>query len=203
LPEEIEMGIRRLWEDREFDRAATRAIEGYGPEISRFLASRFLDAADAQDVFGTFCEDLWSGLPGFAWRCTLRGWAYTLARHAELRWKASAGQRRRELITSAEPDLPAQEARTTTAPYVRTDVKDRFRAIRSRLTEEDQTILVLRVDRALGWRDIAQVLVGPTATPANDDQREEARIRKRFQIIKQKLRQWAADDGLLPAQESA
>ena len=203
MPEEIERAVRQLWEDRAFDRAATRAIEAYGGEIARFLASRFTSAADAQDVFATFCEDLWAGLPGFAWRCTLRGWAYTLARHAELRLKMSAAHRRTRLDTVPDAELRAR-GRTTTAPYVRTDVKDRFRAIRSRLTEEDQTILVLRVDRDLGWRDIAHVLAGPGGlTLADDPQREEARIRKRFQIIKEKLRQWAADDGLLPARESA
>lgn len=202
LPEEIERAIRQLWEARDFGRAATRAIESYGQEISRFLASRMVNAADAQDVFATFCEDLWSGLPGFAWRCTLRGWAYTLARHAELRWRAAPAHRRHRLAETSDPEMLAP-ARTTTAPYVRTDVKDRFRAIRARLGEEDQTILVLRVDRDLGWRDIAHVLAGPAAQPANDTQREEARIRKRFQIIKERLRRWAADDGLLPARESA
>ena len=203
LSEEIERAIRQLWESRKFDRAATRAIEGYGQEIARFLASRFTNPADAQDVYATFLEDLWSGLPGFAWRCTLRGWAYTLARHAELRWKASAAYRRSRLVTVADPEVLAG-TRTTTAPYVRTDVKDKFRAIRARLAEEDQTILVLRVDRDLGWRDIAQVLAGPGApVVADDPQRAEARIRKRFQIIKERLRHWAADDGLLPARESA
>jgi RNA polymerase sigma-70 factor (ECF subfamily) len=203
LPEEIERAIRQLWENGAFDRAATRAIEAYGNEIARFLGSRFTNAADAQDVFATFCEDFWGGLPGFSWRCTLRGWAYTLARHAELRLKTSAAHRRSVLVTIPDPELPAC-AHTTTAPYVRTDVKDKFRAIRSRLAEEDQTILVLRVDRDLGWRDIAHVLGGPDApATAEDPQREEARIRKRFQIIKEKLRQWAADDGLLPVRGSA
>jgi len=202
LPEQTERAIRQLWDARDFDRAATRAIESYGQEISRFLASRMVNAADAQDVFATFCEDLWSGLPGFAWRCSLRGWAYTLARHAELRWRAAPAHRRHRLAEATDPEMLAR-VRTTTAPYVRTDVKNRFRAIRSRLGEEDQTILVLRVDRDLGWRDIAHVLAGPAAEPANDPQREEARIRKRFQIIKERLRRWAADDGLLPARESA
>jgi RNA polymerase sigma-70 factor (ECF subfamily) len=87
--------------------------------------------------------------------------------------------------------------RTTTAPYERTDVKDRFRAIRSRLGEEDRLLLSLRVDRDLGWRDIAHVIVGPAAPPA-DLLRQEVRIRKRFQIIKERLRRWAAEDGLLP-----
>lgn len=195
MSEELESAIRKLWETQAYDRAATRAIEGYGDEIARFLAARVRNAADAQDIFAIFCEDLWSGLPGFAWRCTLRGWAYTLARHAELRWRAAPAHQPGRMVTASDPELPAR-ARTTTAPYERTDVKDRFREIRSRLTEEDQTILVLRVDRELGWRDIAHVLAAPVAP--DELQREEARIRKRFQIIKERLRRWAADDGLLP-----
>jgi RNA polymerase sigma-70 factor (ECF subfamily) len=199
VPEEIESAIRKLWETPAYERAATRAIEAYGDEIARFLAARIRNTADAQDVFAIFCEDLWAGLPRFAWRCTLRGWAYTLARHAELRWRATPAHRPGLMVTVSESEVPAR-IRTTTAPYERTDVKDRFREIRSRLTEEEQTILVLRVDRELGWRDIAHVLAA--SLRPDELQREEARIRKRFQIIKEKLRRWAADDGLLPASRS-
>jgi RNA polymerase sigma-70 factor (ECF subfamily) len=188
--------IRQYCEAGQYDRAATRAIEAYGAEIGRFIASRIHNQADAQDIFGIFCEDFWSGLRGFAWRCTLRGWAYTVARHAELRYVASRFRRCERAELPSEPVIPVP-VRTTTAPYERTDVKDRFRAIRSRLGDEDRLILSLRVDRDLGWRDIAHVLAGPESPPL-DLQREEVRIRKRFQIIKERLRRWAADDGLIP-----
>ena len=192
-----ESGIQQDCEAGQYDRAATRAIEAYGGEIGRFIASRVRNQADAQDVFGIFCQDFWSGLRGFAWRCTLRGWAYTIARHAELRYTTSRVHRheRDPLPSELVVSVPV---RTTTAPYERTDVKDRFRAIRSRLGEEDRLILSLRIDRDLGWRDIAHVLIGPEA-PAGDVQRQEARIRKRFQLIKEQLRRWATDDGLLPS----
>jgi RNA polymerase sigma-70 factor (ECF subfamily) len=197
-----ETAIRQLCEAEAYDRAATRAVETYGPEIGRFIASRVSNPADAQDIFALFCEDLWSGLPGFAWRCTLRGWAYTLARHAELRYKAAPPNVRARMVTLSDPVVLAR-ARTTTAPYVRTDVKDRFRAIRSRLNEEDQMILALRIDRELGWRDIAHVFAGPAVPSSSELARQEARIRKRFQIIKERLRDWAAADGLLPSEKSA
>jgi RNA polymerase sigma-70 factor (ECF subfamily) len=197
MADEIESVIRRLWEAGDFELAVTRAIEAYGPEIGRFIAGRARDEADARDVFSLFCEDLWRGLPGFAWRCTLRGWAYTIARHAELRYAGSPRCRGNRNVTFSDAhNLARAGARTATPAYERTDVKDRFRQIRLRLGEEDQLILVLRVDRALGWTDIAHVLTG-TAPPAAELRREEARIRKRFQLIKERLRRWAIEEGLL------
>jgi RNA polymerase sigma-70 factor (ECF subfamily) len=203
--EETETAVRRACTAGDYDGAATRIIEGYGPGILRFLGGRLRSPADADDVFAMLCEDLWAGLPGFAWRCTARAWIYTLARHAELRFATAPGRRReRNLPLSQAPGLDAarDQVRTTTAPYARTDVKDRFRALRPRLAEEDQIILVLRVDRDLGWSEIAHVLAGPHQ-PLSDVavRREEARIRKRFQLIKEKLRRWAIEGGLLAADD--
>jgi RNA polymerase sigma-70 factor (ECF subfamily) len=199
---EVDSGVRQWCEAGEYDRAATRAIQAYGPEIGRFIAHRVGNGADARDVFSMFCEDLWLGLPAFAWRCTLRGWAFTLARHAELRHAASPQRRpERNVALSDVPVLVG--SRTSTPPYERTDVKHRFREIRSRLGEEDQLILILRVDRALEWRDIAHVLAAPGAPPAAEElRRQDVRIRKRFQLIKEKLRRWAAEEGLLHAQST-
>jgi RNA polymerase sigma-70 factor (ECF subfamily) len=197
MGEEAESTIRGLWEAQSYDRAATRALEVYGIEIRRFIAGRTREEADARDIFSMFCEDLWRGLPGFSWRCALRGWAYTIARHAELRYATSPSRWRERGITLSGMNVVVG-ARTSTAPYERTDVKDRFREIRLRLSDEDQMILVLRVDRGLTWLEIAQVLACPDSPSQTDLCRREARIRKRFQSIKEQLRRWAAADGLLP-----
>lgn len=198
---ETESGIRQLCEAKEFDRAATWTIEVYGAEIGRFLSGRTGNEADAKDVFAIFCEDLWRGLPRFEWRCTLRGWAYTIARHSELRYAASPQRRKDQIITLSDAHT-VMRPDTRTPPYRRTDVKDRFREIRSRLGDEDQLILILRVDRNLGWKDIACVLGGPEAPSTSDGGREEARIRKRFQLVKERLRRWAEQDGLLPSERT-
>lgn len=203
MVDEIEGSIRQLCEERAYGLAATCAIEAYGPEIRRFIAGRVRNEADARAIFSMFCEDLWQGLPGFAWRCTLRGWAYTIARHSESRYAASP-IRQTERLASLADLQPSFRTRTRTPAYARTEVKDRFREIRARLGEEDQLILVLRVDRDLEWKDIAHILAGPEVAPSVPDlQREGARIRKRFQLIKARLRQWAVDDGLLPATDAS
>lgn len=55
---------------------------------------------------------------------------------------------------SAAPDLAdaAEAVRTRTAEYLRTEVKDRIAKLRDSLDPEDRTLLILRVDRKLGWR---------------------------------------------------
>ncbi len=200
---QVEKGVRSLCEVGSYDAAATRTMAGYGREIFTFLRSRLGDQADAWDVFSMFSEDLWRGIPGFAWRCTLRAWAYTLARHAEIRF-VSVPQRRAERNLSLSDVAAPMDAgsagcaRSCTAPYLRTEVKNQFRALRGRLGEEDQLILVLRVDRGLVWSEIAQVLTCPSVLlPEAMLVREGQRIRKRFQLIKERLRSWATTEGLL------
>jgi RNA polymerase sigma-70 factor (ECF subfamily) len=115
---DIESDVRRLCDAGQFERAAARAIEAYGPEIGRFISGRVRNDADAQEVFSIFCEDLWVGIRDFAWRCTFRGWAYTLARHGELRHMTSP-QRRRERNLTLSQITAAAFVRTSTPGYQR------------------------------------------------------------------------------------
>ena len=74
-------------------------------------------------------------------------------------------------------------------------MKDRFALIRDALPEDDRMLLVLRVDRAMSWRQVAQVLAGADAAPA-DVARAEVRLRKRFQLLKEEIRERAKELGL-------
>src|SRR5262245_35082234 len=75
-------------------RAAELTIECYGPEILGYLTAVLRDPVDAEDVFAQFCADLWTGIPAFRWRSSLRTWAYALARHACCRFRADPYRRR-------------------------------------------------------------------------------------------------------------
>lgn len=200
--EETEEALRELCEAGDFTGATTRFIESYGPEVLRFLMGRLRSESDAWEVFSVFCEDLWRGLPGFAWRSTARAWAYAVARHAQHRFLASPhrrAERNLELPGSRDLSDAIDRIRTSTELYRRTDVKDRFRQLRERLDEEDQLILILKVDRGLSWLEIASALGPLEAEPSDADlKREAARLRKRFQLVKKKLRGWAEEEGLLP-----
>ena len=194
---DIEASVRALSEAGDHRSAATVALEAYGPSIYSFLTAFFRSPTRAEDVFSQFCEDFWQGLPGFEWRCTVRAWAFTLARHAALSHVRRADQRRERNLPLSEAKAISDRIRTETAPYKQTAIKDRMRSLRERLTEEEQTILILRVDKKLSWTEVGRVLAGHDED-GEASEKSSARIRKRFQLIKEKLRKWAIEDGLLP-----
>lgn len=193
-----EHAIREACERADYDAAATRAIKSYGPEILGFLAMRLRDISEAEEVFAIFCEDLWTALRAFEWRATARVWAYTLARHAADRHRIAAARRRkRETLGGALQDVVA-DVRSTTAAHLRTETKSRLSQLREQLPVADQTLLVLRIDKGLSWKELALVMVYEgVALDEASVTREAARLRKRFQLVKQQLRELARAEGLL------
>lgn len=198
--EDVEPVIRAHCEAGRWQQAATLWIETRGPEVMTFLAAMGGDgAADPHELFAQFCEDLWRGLPAFRWECTTRTWSYRIARNA---WRRSVKQTRRRGRVLRQPlgsgiDEIAERVRTSTAIYARTDTKDRFVALRDRLSAEDRMLLLLRVDRDLDWDDVARVMMDEGATRADPLPQVSARLRKQFQRVKRKLRELAVADGLL------
>jgi RNA polymerase sigma-70 factor (ECF subfamily) len=92
----------------------------------------------------------------------------------------------------------AERVRSQTRPHLRTEVKVGFAAIRATLDEADRMLLVLRVDRNMSWNDVARVM----ADEDDDDSDEElaraaARLRKRFQSVKDSIRERAIATGLI------
>jgi RNA polymerase sigma-70 factor (ECF subfamily) len=199
--DEVEQSVRAAFAAPDLDLAATRAFQAYGPEILSFLMVRLRSPSDAEEAFSMFAEDLWKGLAGFEFRCSVRGFMYTLARNAANRWATSPHNRReRNLSVTGHGSLAQliERSRTATAVHRRSEVKDRVRALRDALPEQDQLLLLLHVDRGLPWREIALVLHEGSAVL--DDEglaRESARLRKRFERVKAELRELAVKAGLL------
>jgi RNA polymerase sigma-70 factor (ECF subfamily) len=195
----LEAEIRAEHRAGDHQRAATIALEHYGPEILGYLISKMRSESEAAEVFSAFCLDLWAGLARFEWRCSFRTWAYALASHAAARHHRDP-KRWRALPLEAHPHLSALEAkiRTHTAPFRRTGVKSKVRALRDELAAEDQELLTLRIDKGLSWEDVARVMLGPDALadPARIAQRSAA-LRKRFERLKSELRERARRSGLL------
>lgn len=194
----LERSIRERCEAGDFDRATATALRGYGPELFGFLVSILRGPDPAAEAFSLLGEDIWRGLPKFGWASSFRTWAYTLARNAASRY--GKGQHRRDRGRAPVSQLSvelAAEVRSATATYLRTEQKDRFTALREALPEEDQTLLILRVDRGLAWEDLARVMLDdPDATP-EALKRESARLRKRFQLVKEKLLELGREAGLV------
>jgi hypothetical protein len=59
---------------------------------------------------------------------------------------------------------------------------------------DDRALLTLHVERKLGFRDIAYVLRGAALDPSSAA-REEARLRRRFQVLEARLRRLALEHG--------
>jgi RNA polymerase sigma-70 factor, ECF subfamily len=194
-----EAELDALLRARDLDAVATRAFTVYGPELHGFLIHLMGGESDAAEVFSQVAEDFWRGLPTFGARCSLRTWMYLLARHAASRFRRSPW--RRATGGSSRMDGLVAGARSRTQPWQRTDVKDKWRALRESLDADDRTLLVLRVDRDLDWNDIARVMLSRDDVDEAELGRESARLRKRFHLLKEELRERARAAGLV-AEES-
>jgi RNA polymerase sigma-70 factor (ECF subfamily) len=197
----LERELGELHGAGDFEAAATRAVRGYGPELLGFLHAILHDPDLAGEVFSQLCEDLWRGLPAFEARASFRTWLYTLARHAAWRRlrRDQHGRRHLPLDDCSMVSRVEQEVRAATLPHLRTETKDRLVALRESLPVEDQTLLILRIDRGLDWNDLVRVLHEGASFDAATLKRESARLRKRFQLLKDRLRERARAEGLLQA----
>lgn len=182
--------LRALLDAGDHGRATELALRSYGAEILGWLHGTSRSETDAADAFALFAEELWKSLRRYDGRCSPRTWCYMLARHAAYRVREARAAGREVPLSSAPVAALAEEIRASTLPHLRTAVKDRVRELRRQLDPDDQHLLVLRVDRDLGWRDISQILLGDAASPAELD-RHAAALRKRFERVKQRLRELA------------
>lgn len=184
----LERAVRVACDAEAWEDAVTLAVRGYGPELLGYLNALLRDPAEADDVFATTCENLWAGLPRFAWQSTFRTWAYTVTRNACVSFVRGSRKRRTVPLSSAPIAALAAGLRTQTATFLRSETKDRLAEIRAALAPDDQTLLILRIDRQLAWREIAHVFEPEPATPAVLEARA-ATLRKRFERLKSDLRE--------------
>jgi RNA polymerase sigma-70 factor, ECF subfamily len=196
----LQREVRALLADDYVDRASTLVIEACGAEITRWLEAILGDETKAKEVFCAFCEDLWKGLPNFRWECSLRTWAYRLARNAAWRHLRSASPE--QPVGDALPYEPVEELRSATRPWLRTDVKSAFARMREMLDPEDRALLLLRIDGRLAWEEVAEIVWdAPKPVPAEALRRKAAALRQQFRRIKSRLREMARDEGLLACRD--
>lgn len=197
--EQLEAQLRQLSRADDHDGAATLAIRKYGPEIIGYLMAVSRNEDVAGEAFSMFSEDLWKGLPKFRWESSFRTWAYTLARHALHRYHRDPARKRRHVRVSQSPEVRqlVDQVRTSTLMYMRTEVKDSVTALREKLDPEEQTLLILRIDRKMSWRDIAAVMHDGDDPDTAELKRTAATLRKRYERLKNTLRDLAREQGLV------
>ncbi|MBI4956330.1 MAG: RNA polymerase sigma factor [Myxococcales bacterium] len=189
---DVEAEIRAARERGDLHAAATLALEAYGPELLGFLVSLLGDPDAADEAFAQLGEDLWRGLPGFEARSSARTWLYTLARHAAYRLVRGARVRNKYAAPASQISAVAEAVRTRTLPFLRTEARDGIARLRAALDPDDRALLVLRLDRNMSWTEVAAVLA-----PDEEPVRAAARLRKRFQLVKDRLRERARELGLV------
>jgi len=180
----------------DFDAAATLAIRQIGPELLAFLVHAHRDDTFASDAFSLLAEDIWRGLPGFRWESSFRTWAYTLARRAGARVRRRG---RREGLFEPLSNLGplseiVEQVRTRTLSGVRGERQGALEALRAELDVEERMLLSLRIERELRWPEIAAILSD------EPDPAAPARLRKRFQLLKDRLKRRGQELGLVPVE---
>jgi RNA polymerase sigma-70 factor (ECF subfamily) len=169
--------------------AATEALRAYGTAVRHYLRS--LDQDDvAHELFAEFSERLWTALPRFRREASMRTWVFKLAWTTAQDWKRRAARNRVRRLDTSEADKLVAEIRSTTPAYQRGDAADRWRALQASLSAEDRSLLLLRLDQRLPWRDVAQVMARGASSL------DVATLRKRFERLKARLRELAEQHGV-------
>jgi RNA polymerase sigma-70 factor (ECF subfamily) len=194
----VEDRLRTLAAEGKYEVSFEQALDAYGDELLHFLAAMVPDEDAAREVYSELCEQLWKAFPAFEWRASFRTWAYVAARNAvhAHRTRSARAQRFRSLTTGVVAATPEPQ-RTRTAPHLRTENKSKLAELRELLEPDDRMILALRIDRGLEWTEVAEVMSGHTFASDAERTRAAAATRKRFERIKERLRELAAEQGLL------
>ena len=199
-PVALENELRAHCEAGRLHDAASLLVRSYGSELFGFLMTAHSgDESEASEVFSQLTAALWRGLPGFAWNSSARTWAYAIAHKLTLKRRRDAARHRRRVADVRPSSLEriAERVRTETASFLRTEKRTRLQALRDSLSEEDRLLLLLRVDRGLSWNEVARVLSDDEALDEPGLAKEAARHRKRYQLVKDRLREMARREGLL------
>jgi RNA polymerase sigma-70 factor (ECF subfamily) len=170
--------------------AATELIEAYGPAILRYLRSMLGVVDDAADGFSQWAENVWRGLPGFRFDASMKTWCYRLAWNTSQNLRNEAWRRHGERLATGHASALAQSIRTGSV-VVQERQRQALAELRAALSEEDRSLLTLRLDQELTWEEMAGVLSSEEAPVA------AAALAKRFERIKARLGALARERGLL------
>ena len=188
----------------DLERGVELAVTHYGERLCAYILNQVKDPAVAADVQQELWLSVFKHAPRFRWESSFKGWLYLLARRASIRASMKGQQLGRQgvpLSQAAESKLKAH-LQTSIAEWQKDDFKQRFRALRRKLPEKDQTLLVMRADQELPFRDIVHALAEPDETLADGELKtREATLMKRFQRVKQRLYQLALEEGLVAPDE--
>lgn len=181
--------------------AVTLLLRAVGAELYTYVLSQCPGADDAREIFALAAEALWKGIPSFRRESSVKTWAYGVTRRVALHYLRDQRRRRTRFRLGDWSELVEQteaKARTETLSFLRTERRSKLAALRASLSQEEQELLMLRIDRRMTWNDLALVLVEQHGKPTDPAElkRAAARLRQRFQALKTRLREAARRDGI-------
>jgi len=175
-------------DDREA--AAEALLRSLGPQILAYLTRVLGSADDAGDAFSYFAEDVWKGIRTFRGESSVRVWSYRVAWNAAARVGRDAWRRRRERFPTTMASRIAGEVLSRSPRTVAREEAE-MDALRGQLEPDERNLLVLRLDRGLSWKEVAEVMAEEGRAA------DEAALRKRFERVKQRIGKLARKRGLL------
>lgn len=158
---------------------ATLAL--HGPELFGFLCAVLDDRETATRVYADVVHRITTELGELRWRCSLRTWTYWIARR-ELQDRRRRGAPAQPGVGEADPEVTESNRPAGTL------------RLRGNLAEEDREILILRVDRGLGWNELAMTALGQEASKEALE-REAGKLRRQVDRIVSEIHQGAPDRG--------
>jgi RNA polymerase sigma-70 factor (ECF subfamily) len=96
-----------------------------------------------------------------------------------------------EIRSTVETPEEIEEIRSFIADYAPRGRAEKLMKLRESLDHEEQTLLILRVDKAMPWEEVAEVM------RADSEPATLAALRERFERLKEKLGRLAREQGLI------
>jgi RNA polymerase sigma-70 factor (ECF subfamily) len=116
--------------------------------------------------------------------------AYRLAWSALKDLERGRARRRETRLATDAISRIVEEVRTATAPMFKTETRDRWAKIKDSLSPDERSLLLLRIERRLSWKEVATIMADEGEVVA------EAALRKRLERLQDKLRVLAKQEGL-------
>ncbi len=182
----IDSQILASCQQENYDAATRLILAGYRRSVCSYLSVRARDRACADEAFSLFLEDIWRGLPGFRFQCKVHAWVFTIARNAlcrqmKARWRWGS---RHVSLESQEERLEARQFADVAGVMA-----GRIWPLVATLPPHDLSLLGKRIALSMAWKEIAlEGLSAPELADETSLERESARLRKRYQLLVERLR---------------
>jgi RNA polymerase sigma factor (sigma-70 family) len=181
-------------DQRDYRRAATLLIHAYAPRVRAFIGARLRDQTARADVFAVFSEDVWKGIARLRGRTSVLPWVFVLARNAI--YRLGRAQQRwavRHVSLDAAPDLATSDDDAAAAALEGESCACIAPLLRQ-LSAGERWLLDQRFVAGHSWQEIARAQLVSTPRPDHHAVlRESARLRKKSQLLVQRLRRASAD----------